>query len=64
MKRGLIPNIASRIPIFFWSDILSSASAKLGISTVSAIFWYFVFPSASAIWYLRSVFANSLCVLE
>jgi hypothetical protein len=59
MERGLIPNTTSRIQIF-WSEILSSASAKFGISSVSAIilvfrqflqlFWYFVFPSAFAIW--------------
>jgi len=51
----------------FWSDILSSASAKSGISTflqflqfgISVLslqlFWYFFFSSVSAIWYLRSV---------
>jgi hypothetical protein len=52
--------------ILFWSDILSSASAKSGISTfrqllqfgisvLSLQFWYFVFYSVSATWYLRSV---------
>jgi hypothetical protein len=53
-----------------WSDILSSASTKSGISTflqllqfdISVLslklFWYFVFSSVSAIWYLRSVSAN------
>jgi hypothetical protein len=52
---------------FFWSDILSFASAKSGISTflqllqfgISVLslqlFWYFIFSSVSAIWYLRSV---------
>jgi len=52
---------------FFWSDILSSASTKSGISTFLQLlqfdipvlslqlFWYFVFSSISAIWYLRSV---------
>jgi len=52
---------------FFWSDILSSASAKssiltffqllqFGISVLSLqLFWYFFFSSVSAIWYLRSV---------
>jgi xanthine/uracil permease len=50
-----------------WSDILSSASAKSGISTFLQLlqfgifvlslqlFWYFVFSSVSAIWYLHSV---------
>jgi len=53
----------------FWSDILSSASIKSGISTFLQLlqfdiyvmslqlFWYFVFSSVSAIWYLRSVSA-------
>jgi hypothetical protein len=53
--------------ILFWSDILSSASAKSGISTFRQLlqfgifvlslqlFWYFIFYSVSAIWYLRSV---------
>jgi hypothetical protein len=53
--------------ILFWSDILSSASAKSGISTFLQLLqlgisvmslqllWYFVFSSVSAIWYLRSV---------
>jgi len=52
---------------FFWSDILSSASAKSGISTFLQLlqfdihvlslqlFWYFIFSLVSAIWYLRSV---------
>jgi hypothetical protein len=55
--------------IFFWSDILSPASAKSGISTFLQLlqlgisvmslqlFWYFVFSSVSAIWYLCSVSA-------
>jgi len=58
----------------FWkkkgSDILSSTSAKPGISTflqllqfgISVLslqlFWYFFFSSVSAIWYLRSVSAK------
>ena len=54
---------AFRFYNFFWSDILSSASAKSGISTflqllqfgISVLslqlFWYFIFSSASAIWY-------------
>jgi len=58
MERGLIPNT------IFWSEILSSASAKFGISSVSAIILVFVFPSAFAIWYFRSVSANLFCVLE
>jgi hypothetical protein len=38
MERGLIPNTTSRIQLeIFWSEILSSASAKFGISSVSAI---------------------------
>jgi len=53
-----------------WSDILSSASAKSGISTflqllqfgISVLslqlFSYFFFSSVSAIWYLRSVSAK------
>jgi hypothetical protein len=53
----------------FWSDILSFASAKSGISTFLQLlqfgiyvlslqlFRYFIFSSASAIWYLRSVSA-------
>jgi len=56
--------------IFFWSDILSSASAKSGISTFLQLlqfgiyvfslqlFWYFIFSSVSAIWYLHSVSAK------
>jgi hypothetical protein len=52
------------------SDILSSASAKFGISTflqllqfgISVLslqlFWYFFFSSVYAIWYLRSVSAK------
>jgi hypothetical protein len=59
----------------FWSDILSSASAKSGISTflqllqfgISVLslqlFWYFIFSSVSAIWYLRSVSANFFRVI-
>jgi predicted small integral membrane protein len=55
--------------ILFWSDILSSASAKSGISTFLQLLqlgisimslqllWYFVFSLVSAIWYLRSVSA-------
>jgi len=55
---------------FFWSDILSSASAKSGILTFHLLlqfgiyvlslqlFWYFIFSSVSAIWYLRSVSVN------
>jgi predicted small integral membrane protein len=55
--------------ILFWSDILSSTSAKYGISTFLQLLqlgisimslqllWYFVFSSVSAIWYLRSVSA-------
>jgi hypothetical protein len=53
--------------INFWSEILSSASAKFGISSFLQplqfdiciqflqLFWYFIFPSVSAIWYLHSV---------
>jgi hypothetical protein len=53
----------------FWSDILSFASAKSGISTFLQLlqfgiyvlslqlFWYFIFSSVSAIWYLHSVSA-------
>jgi hypothetical protein len=63
------------IGFFFWSDILSFASAKFGISSslqllqfdirvqFLQLFWYFVFPSISAIWYLRSVSANLFCAL-
>jgi len=60
---------------FFWSDILSSASAKSSISTFLQLlqfgiyvlslqlFWYFFFSSVSAIWYLRSVSANFFGVI-
>jgi hypothetical protein len=53
-----------------WSDILSFASIKSGILTflyflqfdISVLslqlFWYFIFSSVSAIWYLHSVFAK------
>jgi len=60
---------------FFWSDILSSTSAKSGISTFLQLlqfdiyvlslqlFWYFFFSSVSAIWYLRSVSAIFFVVI-
>jgi hypothetical protein len=53
--------------ILFWSDILSSASAKSGISTFLQLlqfgisilslqlFWYFVFSSVSAIFFWSDI---------
>jgi hypothetical protein len=52
MERGLISNTTSRIQLF-WSDILSSTSAKI------LVFRQFL----QLFWYLRSVFANLFCVL-
>jgi len=57
-----------------WSDILSSASAKSGISTflqllqfgISVLslqlFRYFFFSSISVIWYLRSISAKKIII--
>ena len=59
-RGSVIKIVKTKLYKIFWSEILSSASAKFGISSVSAIilvfrqflqlFWYFVFPSAFTIW--------------
>ena len=56
MERGLIPNTTSRIQLF-WSEILSSASAKFGISSVSAIILVFRLPFS----FCNLVFAFNFC---
>jgi len=61
MERDLISNTTSRNPELlnkiFWSDILSSASAKFGISLVSAIILVFHLPFS----FCNLVFAFSFC---
>jgi len=56
MERHLIPNTSSRIQLF-WSEILSSAFAKFGISSVSAIILVFRLPFS----FCNLVFAFIFC---
>jgi hypothetical protein len=53
MERGLIPNTEQ----IFWTEILSSASAKFDISSVSAIILVFRLPFS----FCNLVFAFSFC---
>jgi hypothetical protein len=65
MKRDLIPSTSSRIQLgicvsfckLFWSEILSSASAKFGISSLSAIILVFRLPFS----FCNLVFVFSFC---
>jgi hypothetical protein len=58
MKRDLISSTSSRIQIF-WSEILSSTSAKFDILSVSAIILVFRLPFS----FCNLVFVFSFCKL-
>jgi hypothetical protein len=79
MERGLIPNTTSRIqlcgelpgglqgaarPCWGSGQSLRRYLFSLVFRQFLQLFWYFVFPSAFAIWYFHSVSANLFCVLE